>query len=321
MNYRTLGGTGLQVSMLGMGSGGHDPLGARSGRSEPEMIELLHHAYDLGINLFDTSPGYGDGRSERILGQAIREIGRENVVVSTKIALAGSMPGQPAILMRPQEVAPAVNASLERLQMDHVDIMLMAVADQPQNFGRVIEDLIPELVKLRDRGKIRFIGSSEQTRSDGTHVWLQRLLETDVPDVVMVGHNMLNQSAQRSILPTCVERNLGVINVYTVRNLFWDADHLREVIYDLVGRGIVSRDVDDRDPLGWLLEDGEVDSLVEAAYRFAAYTEGVSAVMCGTIRAHELDENVRTVQKGPLSGNKIDRLRRTFGRVAEPMGN
>ena len=321
MVYRTLGRTGLRVSILGMGTGGHDPLGANSGRSEVEMISLLHHAFARGINLFDTSPGYGNGRSERILGQAIRDMGRDNVVVSTKIPLAGSMPGRPPVLMRPEQVGPAVEASLRRLQTDYVDIMLMAVADEPENFHAVIEGLIPELQRLQEQGKIRFIGSSEQTRSDGAHVWLQRLLETDVPEVVMVGHNMINQSAQRTILPMCLKRNIGVLNIFTVRNLFWNPERLHEVISDLKHRGMVGDDIDERRPLDWLLQDGEAGSLVEAAYRFAAHTEGVTSVMCGTIETHELDENVRSIAKGPLSRDKLDRLHRTFGHIAEPIGN
>ena len=93
MKYRTLGRTNESVSLVGMGTGGHDPLGLKSGRPESEMIALLHRAFDLGINLFDTSPGYGNGRSETILGRALQELPRENLLVSTKIPLAGSMGG------------------------------------------------------------------------------------------------------------------------------------------------------------------------------------------------------------------------------------
>ena len=322
VKHRTLGRTGLDVSLMGMGTGGHDPLGVKSGRTEPEMIALLHRAYDLGINLFDTSPGYGSGRSECILGSAIKGLPREELVVSTKIALAGSMPGQPPRVMRPAEVGASVDKSLQRLQMDYVDVLLMAVADLPENFSTVIEDLVPELVRLKEQGKVRFIGSSEQTRSDGAHAWLQRVLPTDLVDVAMVGHNMINQSAQRTVFPICVEKEIGVLNIFTVRNLFWNRKRLKEVIADLKRRGVLAYDaVDDGDPLGWLLRDGECGSLVEAAYRYAAYTEGITTVMCGTIKLGELEENVETIHKGPLTVAKIERLQRTFGHIAEPIGN
>lgn len=323
MIYRTLGRTGMCVSVLGMGTGGADPLGAESGRPESEMIELLQHAFDLGINLFDTSPGYGpDGRSERILGQAAREIGRDRVIISTKMALAGSMPGEPMNLICPKDVAPALDESLRRMQTDYVDTLLMAVAGTPEYFDTIINDLIPELVKLRDQGKIRYIGSSEQTRTDGAHIWLQRVLATDQVDVAMTGHNMINQSAQRTIFPQCVEKDIGVLNIFTVRNLFWNMPRLKEVIADLKSRGVIETDAASEEcPLGWLTEDGECESLVEAAYRYAAYTDGVTTVMCGTIEKRELEQDIAFIDKGPLSEWKLRHLRETFGHIAEAIGN
>ena len=88
MKYRVLGRSGLKVSMIGIATGGLDPLGIKSGRSEAEMRDFLRFAFDCNINLFDTSPGYGNGRSERILGSALKGLPRDELVVSTKIALA-----------------------------------------------------------------------------------------------------------------------------------------------------------------------------------------------------------------------------------------
>ena len=138
----------------------------------------------------------------------------------------------------------------------------------------------------------------------------------------MVGHNMINQSAQRLVFPVCQQRNIGVMNVFTVRNLFWNPPRLREVISDLKQRALLdAEDVPDDDPLGWLLQDGDCESLVEAAYRYAAYTRPVSTVMCGTLEISELEENVGTIQKGPLPEAVVARLDETFGNIAEPIGN
>ena len=322
MQYRTLGRTNQSVSLMGMGTGGHDPLGLKSGRPEAEMVTLLHRAFDLGINLFDTSPGYGNGRSETILGRALQALPRKDLLVSTKIPLAGSMGGEPPKLMKTADVGPAVDESLQRLQLDHVDIMLIAVADQPEYYDAVVEDLIPELHRQKELGKIRFIGSSEQTRSDGAHTWLQRVLSTDVVDVVMVGHNMINQSARHSIFPTCIADNIGVVNIFTVRNLFWNPTRLKEVLDDLVQRQLLAPDeTGDHPALSWLLEEADCETLVEAAYRYAAYTEPVSTVMCGTIKIEELEENIPSIEKGPLPTAAIERLHRTFGHISEAIGN
>ena len=322
MIYRQLGRTGEKVSAVGVGTGGLDPMGLKSGRTEAEMGEYLRAASDLGINLFDTSPGYGDGRSERILGTAAKDIGRDRVLLSTKMALAGSMPGEPTQFMRPEEVGPALDGSLQRLQTDYIDVMLMAVADVPEAFGTVTDDIMPELLRLKDQGKIRFVGSSEQTRSDGAHVWLRYVLPFDHVDVAMVGHNMLNQSAARTVFPLCREEDIGALNIFTVRNLFCNLPRLKEVLADLKARGVISQDaVSDESPLSWLLEEGECASLVEAAYRYAAYTEGISAVMCGAIFQDQLEDDIAYIEKGPLPAAALQRLRDIFGHIDEPMGN
>ena len=320
MSYRKLGRTGLAVSILGMGTGGGgDPLGQKSGVPESEIHRLLHRAFDLGINYFDTAPAYME--SEVILGRALEALPRESVIVSTKIALAGSMPGQPIEIMNPEAIEPAVDTSLRRLGMDHIDVLLIAVAG-PEHFDRVMNDHLPALRRLQEKGKVRFLGSSEQSRSDGSHEWIQRLLPSNAIDVVMVSYNMINQSASRFVHPYCMENDIGVINIFTVRNVFRNPDRLNEVMADLKKRGLVEQDgVSGDRPLEWILDEGPVDSMVEAAYRFAAYSKGVSTVMMGTLNIDRLEENVRSIERGPLAPETIEKLRTTFAKVAEPVGN
>mgnify|MGYP006305012149 CR=1 FL=1 len=317
MERRVLGRTGLEISVMGMGSGGHDPLGQRSGRPVEEMKGLLRRVYDLGINYFDTSPGYLD--SERILGEVLRDLPRDELVVSTKIPLAGGH-SDDVVIMKPDEVRDQTKRSLTRLGLDHVDVMLMAVAG-PEYIDPVLQDHLPVLEQLKQEGLIRFLGSSEQTRSDGSHEWLKKILPTGVIDVAMVGHNMINQSAEHGVFPFCREQNIGVLNIFTVRNLFWNPSRLKEVVDDLVARGKVDRDELPSDgPLDWVIA-GDVDSLVDAAYRYALYTEGVTAVMCGTIEVSELERNVETFEKGPLPSETVERLHRIFGEIDEPIAN
>lgn len=320
MKYRKLGRTNLEISLMGMGTGGSsDPLGQASGRPESETRALLLRAYELGINFFDTAPGYMD--SEVLLGRALRELPREEVVVSTKIALAGGMPGQQMTVMQADEIEEEVNTSLRRLGMDYVDLMLIGVAG-PEHKERVVNEQLPVLERLKAAGKIRFIGSSELSRADGAHTWLQSMLPEDCLDVMMVAHNMINQSAQRSVFPACRERDLGVLNVFTVRKVFGTPGRLREVLDDLVARGVVDADaVAGDDPLGWLVDSGSATTVIEAAYRYAAYTDGVTAVMNGANDIALLEQNVASVLKGPLPEATRERLGKLFGRVEEAIGN
>ncbi len=319
MIYRTLGRTGLKVSLLGMGTGGHDPLGQKSGRTEAEMHRLLHGAFDLGINLFDTSPGYL--ASELILGRALQELPREEFVVSTKFALVTEDQDGNPTYTGADEIRATVAASLRRLHLDTIDILLIQ-APAARYYEHVMSEQIPVLQALQQEGKFRYLGSSEVSRVDGAHEWLRKSLPANLYDVVMVAHNMLNQSAQRHVFPYCIKHNIGVLNIFTVRNLFWDPRRLGDVIADLKAHGVLAQDtVPDDDPLGWLLEDSGIESLVEAAYRYAAYTEGVTTVMCGTIELHELEEDAQIIEKGPLPPDKVARLEQTFGHIAEAIGN
>ena len=319
MIYRTLGRTGLRVSILGMGTGGPNLLGQSLGRDESEMRALLHRAFDLGINLFDTAREYLD--SEVILGRALEDLPRADVVVSTKFAAVLAVDSGVEIKSA-AEVVETVEESLSRLRLSEIDVVMVGGLLTPDNAAAVLEEQVPALERLRRQGKVRHVGSSEASSSDGAHDWLRHALPADVFDVVMVGHNMLNQSAGRSVFPACVDRNVGVMNIYTSRSVMSDPGRLREVVADLANRGVVSDDVASaEEPLGWLIESGEAGTLVEAAYRYAAYTEGVSTVMTGTIDPVHLEQNVESVLKGPLSADAIERLRREFGSVTDPIGN
>lgn len=320
MKSNTLGRTGLQVSTLGMGTGGHDPLGQISGRPESEMHALLHKAFDLGINLFDSSPGYLD--SELILGRVLKNFPRDEIVVSTKVALGAEESENRWSLTPADDVVATVEKSLQRLQLDELDILQLAPADSPDLLDFALNEQIPALLKMRDAGKFRFLGSSELTRSDGSHEWLKQILPSDAIDVAMVGHNMINQSAQNIVFPLCRQRNIGVINIFTVRNLFWNPARLSEVIVDLKVRGLLEKDsVPDEASMDWLLADGSVTSLVEAAYRYASHTIPVSVVMCGTLDEDELEDDVKFISKGPLPTKVIKRLKDIFGHIQEAIGN
>ena len=108
------------------------------------------------------------------------------------------------------------------------------------------------------------------------------------------------------------------MNIFTVRNVFRDPRRLAEVVTDLQDRGILPADLDAGDPFGWL---PDVDSLVEAAYRYAAYAPGVSTVMCGTVTLEKVAADIGYLAQGPLADESIARLERAFGHIAEAIGN
>ncbi|GIV76809.1 aldo/keto reductase [Litorilinea aerophila] len=313
MDYVTLGRTGLRASVIGLGAGGPSRLGQSTGRSEAESVAVVRRALDLGINFIDTAQAYG---TEPIVGKALRSVPREQVILSTKMGIFRD--GQP---VPPAEVAAGVEESLRRLGVDYLDIFHLHGV-QVHQYDHAINHVVPVLLRLREQGKIRWLGITESFGSDTRHEALRRALADDCWDVMMVGFNLLNQSARTLIFPQTQARNIGVLIMFAVRRALSNPERLRATLQQLVAAGQVDpAELDLEDPLGFLLHEGGASSLPEAAYRFCRYEPGVHVVLSGTGNVAHLEENVRALLQPPLPPADVARLRALFGRVDSVSGN
>ena len=313
MLYRTLGRTGLEVSLLGVGTGGPSNFGQRSGVPEADIHRLVRRALDVGVNIFDTAAGYRD--SEAILGRALTGVPRDRYYVATKFT-----PERDDEIVTPEDVVASVERSLTRLQTDNVEI-LQFHGVRPLQYRAVMERLLPTVLKLQDQGKCRWIGITEQYGEDGAHETLQMALEDDHFDTAMVGYNMLNQSADNLVYPQCLEHNVGVFIMFAVRRVLARQDRLEQTIADLKQRGLVAPDaVPDSQPLDWLIHDN-VDSIASAAYKFTAMHPAVSTVLSGTANLEHFENNLRALEDPMLPEADYARLHELFGRVTDSIGN
>jgi L-galactose dehydrogenase len=308
MQHTTLGRTGLRVSVAGLGCGGHSRLGQSYGASEAESIGVIHRALDLGINVVDTARLYG---TEEIVGRAL--VGRrDDVVLSTKaLPVEGDQPISAGALRA------SVEKSLSRLRTDHVDLFFvhgMRVTD----VHHARDVIVPELLALRDEGKVRFLAASEAFASDHGHDALGQSLDAgdDWYDVLMVGHNPLNPSARDRVLAATEARGIGVYVMFAVRKALASVDGVRRVVHGLIDAGQLDPSLVDRDdPLGFLLGDGGAASLPEMAYRFARHEPGCDVVLTGTGSVDHLTENVASINGPPLPPAHLTRLAELFGHV------
>ncbi len=311
MDYTTLGRTGLRASVMGLGCGGHSRLGQSYGKSEQESAEVVQAALAHGITFFDTAEGYG---TESALGRGLGRERRENVVISTKMT---SSVGDR--LVPREHVAVALEESLRRLRTDYVDVYLIHGL-KAGHYQEAVGELVPELVKLRDQGKLKFLGVTEAFASDPGHDMLQRAVQDDCWDVIMVGFNLLNQAARERVLPACREKAIGVLNMFAVRRALGDWARLEGVLADLGKRGLVdARAV--KDTLDSLLREGGAASLQDAAYRFCRYEPGIHVVLSGTGNLGHLAENVDSLARPPLPAEAAARLRELLGKVDDISGN
>ena len=208
MNYRTLGRTGLQVSEIGYGAWGIGNSGWL-GAEDQESIRALNVAVDRGLNFIDTALGYGNGHSERLVGEVVRSRS-ERIYVATKVPPKNRIwpapPGVPAEDAFPADhVIACAEESLRNLGLDSVDVLQFHVwSDEWVGHG----DWLDGIQRLKEQGKIRFFGISINDQQPANAL---KLIETGNLDTVQVIYNVFDQSPEDQLFPACLEHNIGVI--------------------------------------------------------------------------------------------------------------
>ena len=246
MEYRNLGKTGLKVSLIGFGTGGPSGFG-KPGSDIEERRVLVRQCLDAGINLYDTSAHYGE--SEVLLGKALEGVPRDSYLISTKWPPATwwspkGVGGEDGPLHEdPEALIKGFEASLTRLQTDVVDIMLFHGV-RPQAYTEVVDRFYPVMQRLKEQGKIRSIGISGRYIVDPGNETVAIALKDrpELWDLVMIKYGILNQSADKEILPLAEEHNIGVMDMSAVRTKLSQTEELEKLIKDWKDRGLIAHD-------------------------------------------------------------------------------
>ncbi len=201
MEMRELGKTGIQLSVLSFGA---SSLGQEFRQIEiPEAMRAVRVALDLGINFIDTSPFYGRGMSEILLGFALRDVPRESYFLGTKL---GRFDRQ-HFDFSPRRVVESVDISLHRLGVEYLDIVLchdIEFVDMDQ----VVEETLPALMKLQHQGKVRFIGISGYPMKIFRYV----LDRTPLDVVLSYNHYTLQNTMLANLVPYLLNKGTGILN-------------------------------------------------------------------------------------------------------------
>ncbi|ADB15627.1 aldo/keto reductase [Pirellula staleyi DSM 6068] len=201
MKFRPLGQTGLQLSWLSFGA---SSLGQEFRKVDvSDAMRSVRLALDLGMNFIDTSPYYGRGLSECLLGLLLKDIRRERYLLGTKL---GRYDGS-HFDFSAKRVAESVDVSLHRLGVDYLDIMLchdIEFVDRQQ----IIDETLPALRKIKEQGKVRFIGISGYPMSN-----LHFVLDQAELDVVLsYNHYTLQNTMLADEIPYLKSKNVGIMN-------------------------------------------------------------------------------------------------------------
>ena len=308
-----LGRTSLMVSAVGLGCGGHSRLGMATGNDEHHAADIVRSAIDVDIDFIDTARVYG---TERAVGAAVHGI-RDKIVISTK-AMVTNRDG----MLSAQEITASLEHSLNQLRTDYVDIFHLHGVTVEQ-YPHCRDVLVPELLRQKAAGKIRFLGITERFSDDTAHAtFSSHALPDNLFDVVMVGFNLLNPSARRSVFPQTIAQDVGTLIMFAVRRALNSDDAVREAVGKLIACGeIAANAIDVSDPLGFVRQAPGVNSVVEAAYRFCRHEPGAHVVLTGTGNKAHLAENVASILAPPLPAEVSARLRTIFGDINSVSGN
>jgi aryl-alcohol dehydrogenase-like predicted oxidoreductase len=306
MQTTTLGATSLRVSVAGLGTGGFSRLGLVSGKTEAESARLIHEAVALGVNFIDTAPAYG---TEGVVGLALKDLPREQVVVATKATVHRGE------WWTPERVVASLDNSLRLMGTDHVDVFNLH-AVEPHQYDYALNTLAPALVREKEKGKIRHIGLTENPIVDHTQGTLQRAVNDPVWEVFMVGFHMMHQGPRRTVFPVTRAKGIGTLLMFAVRSIFADPPRIAREMKELAAKGLVEKWLGESDdPLGFLVHEGGAASLTEAAYRFVRHEPGVDVTLFGTGSVEHLRANVEALNKPPLPDADRERLTTLFGHL------
>lgn len=199
MQTLPFGQTTLTLSRIGLGG---LPFGGHFGSvSKFEILRTIQAAIEGGISLFDTSPAYGGGTAEELLGQALRFQGNK-VAVASKIGSGIDSTGHFWCLNNRPNVLRQVDGSLKRLQRECIDIYFIPGEDPTTPIGETVE----AMEELRSRGKIRFIGYCT-ARVDR----LREALKYGHIDVVQTPYNIFNRTIEAELIPLCRAIHIPII--------------------------------------------------------------------------------------------------------------
>jgi aryl-alcohol dehydrogenase-like predicted oxidoreductase len=190
----------------------------------------------------------------------------------------------------------------------------------PKDYNKVL-NLIPTFQKLKSEGIIRYIGITERFDLDSNHIMLQKALKDDCWDVMMVGFNILNQTAPELVFPHTAKKNIGTLIMFPVRLALSRPERLKEIINELIEKDqLDSSNIDVNNPLEFLIHENGAKNLVDAAYRFCRYEPGADVILSGTGDINHLKANIESFSRPPLPEEDVLQLKKIFQNVDSVSG-
>jgi L-galactose dehydrogenase/L-glyceraldehyde 3-phosphate reductase len=320
MEMRVFGRTGMKLSILGFGCGAVGGLMVRGDAADQERT--VARALEAGVNYFDTAVQYGDGESEKNLGRILQKLKPANAIVGTKVRVPPADYGRIG-----DTITASLEASLKRLQRDHVDIfhlhnpITMKEGGSALSVRQVLGEVVPAFERLRGQGKTRFLGIT----AVGDTAALREAVDSRAFDSAQVVYNMLNPSAAEALpvnypaqdygrlFDATTKAGVGVVGIRVLAGGALSGSAERHPIASPPPEPIGSAmsydgDLDRARRLMPLVKEGFAAGLIEAATRFAIAHPAMGTILVGIATPQQFDDALAAVLKGPLPKAALDRL-------------
>jgi aryl-alcohol dehydrogenase-like predicted oxidoreductase len=311
MKYRKFGRTNWNVSEIGYGMWG---MAGWTGSDDEESFRSLQMAVDMGCNFFDTAWGYGNGKSEKILGELLRANRGKKLYTATKIPPRNfKWPSKREYRVDdcfpPDHIEEYVEKSLKNAGIDSFDLMQFHTwEDHWLDDGRVIN----KMTDLKKQGLFHAIGISINRWEPWNGV---EAVKSGFADAVQVIYNIFDQNPKDELFPACVDKNVGVIarvpfdegtltGTLTI-NSSWPRGDWRNTYF--VRENLISS-VRHADALKPLIPQGMTMS--EMALRFILGEPAVSTIIPGMRKTGHTRSNMETSDAGPLDPGLMEELER-----------
>jgi aryl-alcohol dehydrogenase-like predicted oxidoreductase len=310
MKYRTFGRTDWQVSEIGYGMWG---MGGWSGSDDDESMRSLERAVELGCNFFDTAWAYGEGHSEKLLGELVRAHPERKLHTATKIPPKNfTWPSKPDFTIEEtfpyDHILEYTEKSLENLGLDSVDLMQFHVWEdgwaKEEAWQRAVED-------LKSQGMIKAVGLSINRWEPENAI---QTLRTGLIDAVQVIYNIFDQAPEDALFPACEELDIGVIarvpfDEGTLTGKLsklstWPEGDWRNTYF--VPENLIPS-VERADALRPLIPEGM--TMAEMALSFILSNLTVSTIIPGMRKLHHVEENIGISDAERLPDGLIEKLR------------
>lgn len=310
MEYRKLGSSDLEVSVIGYGAWGIGGAPFWNNEGKTKSINSIRKAYDLGINFFDTAPVYGFGYSEELIGEALKSV-RDKAIIATKCGLRWDKEALGSIRKDASRnsILEEVDQSLKRLGTEMIDLYQVHWPDVETDSKETMETLL----EIQEKGKIRHIGVSNYSVEQ-----IKDSLQYGKIVSLQPEFSLLARDIQKSQVPVCLENDIGIIAYSPLASGVLTGKYNKDTKFnDWRSKGIIGtftgdgfvRNIEKVDRLKEIA-DKEGKTCAQTAVNWVLRQKGLSTALVGVKNQDQVEENLKAVgwEPSPEHCEKIEEI-------------